>query len=767
MPVITFQDFGLGKDLRKGSSVADANRLQELKNGYVTTGKAIRKRPGTTLVARLETGTYGLVPALGKLNTFTESGSIAHANSLFTAHQVAGSNVNPASFTGSGLDDLTSGGSYTGSGTPTFTVIIDGKTTGSITKFEELNKGSITAMASGGASTTTITSNGHGLSNGNSVVITGTTSYNGTHSVSNVTTNTYDIGVTFVANDATGTWELTPNPLANTTTVTSASHGLSNGQEVNITGTTGYNGTFTISSATTNTFVISKIFSADDATGTWEKIPNTFKWKKDSGAFTTGVSITGAAQDLQEGVQITFGAKFGHTVNDQWTVGISSSVNVSKIHFGDVFNGYLYVTVEYSNGTVLHHYLDGSAITKITDANCPQTKAAVKIENKIWAINGDVVRFSATGNPRDWTTVSDAGFLAVGLKQRGADNALALGQYQVNKLVVFFKDGAQLWTVDPDPANHIFTQLLPGSSTSYHRGITNLFQDLYFLSDFGFRSVSEAALTGNQAEFDIGSPIDSVIQALLPVSSTHTPQAVFNPRLGQYMVAIGTTIYAFTFSRTAKISAWSEYTFPWSISDIAVLNSEVYIRTGDNVLKLDDSVNLDARETGKTITAMASGGAGATTITSATHNRSNGDKVTISGTTSYNGTFTISNVATNTFDIPTSFVANDATGTYTAGTPFEFEMIMSYFDAKRPGVQKMWRGVDTVATGSANLSFRFDPREVTYETDPFELTGDTRPGELSPVELTSTALAPVIKNSNDEDFQLDAISLIYENLRTM
>ena len=79
----------------------------------------------------------------------------------------------------------------------------------------------------------------------------------------------------------------------------------------------------------------------------------------------------------------------------------------------------------------------------------------------------------------------------------------------------------------------------------------------------------------------------------------------------------------------------------------------------------------------------------------------------------------------------------------------------------------MWRGVDTVATGSANLSFRFDPREITYETDPFELTGDTRPGDLIPVELTSTALAPVIKNSNDEDFQLDAISLIYENLRTM
>ena len=766
MPVITFQDFGLGKDLRKGASVSDANRLRELKNGYVTTGKAIRKRPGTTLIARLETGTFGLVPALGKLNTFTESGSITHANALLTAHQVAGSNVNPASFTGSGLNDLTSGGSYTPAGAASFTVIIDAKVTGSITKYEELNKGSITAMASAGATTTTITSNAHGLSNGNFVTITGTNSYNGTFTISGVATNTFVITDTFVADDAAGTWELSVNPLANTTTVTSASHGLSNGNEVSITGTSGYNGVFAISNVATNTFVISKIFTADDAAGTWEKSPNTFKWKKDSGSFTAGVAITGSAQNLQEGVQVTFESNFGHTLNDQWVVNIGSAVVVNKIHYGDVFNGYIYVVVEYSNGSILHHYLDGSTVTKITDANCPQTKAAVKIENKIWAINGDNVRFSATGNPRDWTASQDAGFLPVGLKQRGADESLALGQYQVNKLVVFFKDGAQLWTVDPDPANHAFTQLLPGSSTSYHRGITNLFQDLYFLSDFGFRSISEAALTGNQAEFDIGSPIDSVIQALLPISSTHTPQAVFNPRLGQYLIAIGQSIYAFTFSRTAKISAWSEYTFPWVISDIAVLNSEVYLRSGDNVYQLDDECNYDAKETGKAITVMASGGTGITTITSAAHGRANGDEVTISGTTSYNGVFTISNVATNTFTIPTAFVANDATGTYIAGTPFQFEMIMSFFDSKRPSIQKLWLGVDTVATGTASISFRFDPRDLTLETDPIDLTGDTRPGDLVPVEITSTNLAPVIKNNRNELFQLDAISLVYENLTT-
>lgn len=47
--------------------------------------------------------------------------------------------------------------------------------------------------------------------------------------------------------------------------------------------------------------------------------PDTFKWRKDAGAWTTGVAITaGVAQTLQEGVTVTFAAGDGHTLNDQW-----------------------------------------------------------------------------------------------------------------------------------------------------------------------------------------------------------------------------------------------------------------------------------------------------------------------------------------------------------------------------------------------------------------------------------------------------------------
>ncbi|MAG59904.1 hypothetical protein CMO96_03905 [Candidatus Woesebacteria bacterium] len=72
---------------------------------------------------------------------------------------------------------------------------------------ETKTSGNITVFASG--SNTTVTSTGHGLTDGETLDITGTTNYNGTAlAVSSATTDTFDIATSFVSNDATGTWTL-------------------------------------------------------------------------------------------------------------------------------------------------------------------------------------------------------------------------------------------------------------------------------------------------------------------------------------------------------------------------------------------------------------------------------------------------------------------------------------------------------------------------------------------------------------------------------
>lgn len=67
-------------------------------------------------------------------------------------------------------------------------------------------KGDITVWANPGGGKVTATSNGHGLSVGMSVLITGTINYNGTYVITNVTANTFRFTATWVADDAMGLW---------------------------------------------------------------------------------------------------------------------------------------------------------------------------------------------------------------------------------------------------------------------------------------------------------------------------------------------------------------------------------------------------------------------------------------------------------------------------------------------------------------------------------------------------------------------------------
>ena len=353
---ITFDRFDMGIDLRKGASVADANRLREMKNAYVTTGLATQKRPGLIKVATLEPGTKGLFAAFGKLNTFS-GGAVTHANALFNCY-----------------------------------------------KLEFENRA------------------------------------------------------------------------------------------------------------------------------------------------------------------------------------------IKQVWFADVFNAHVYASVEYENGVVKHHYTDNGA-TLISDANCPHSKAAIKADSKIFATKGEVVRFSKTNAPRDWTTANDAGFLPTGLQFRGDREANALGIYQ-NNLVVLSRDSAQIWNTDPDPTAMSLIDQVYNVGTSYPRTVTNVGGDLYFLSDYGFRSITTLQYTNNLADVDIGSPIDVLVRNEIKTNS-NVPMSYYYYGTGQYLCMIGNRIFVYSISRTSKIAAWSRYELPINADAFAELNGQLYIRSGDDVYRLSEEASDD------------------------------------------------------------------------------------------------------------------------------------------------------------------------------
>lgn len=231
----------------------------------------------------------------------------------------------------------------------------------------------------------------------------------------------------------------------------------------------------------------------------------------------------------------------------------------------------------------------------ITDSNCPHTKLVAKQAQKIYAKgasgSGSIARYCKTGDPRDWSAASDAGFIAAGLYAKGSDEITAIGPFQKSGLWIAFSDNSQVWAVDSNPANNSLTDNIEGIGTLFHRAAGAVSRDLFFLAQNGFRSVSLISITDNLQDNDVGSAIDALVRA--SVAASDDPLSVYYPKLGQFVSINGSIAWVYSFSRTSKVSAWSKYTFPFTIDDATVLNQELYVRSGNDVYRLSDSVYKD------------------------------------------------------------------------------------------------------------------------------------------------------------------------------
>lgn len=427
-----------------------------------------------------------------------------------------------------------------------------------------------------------------------------------------------------------------------------------------------------------------------------------------------------------------------------------------------IYEGFIYVVVQFFNGDVYHYYLDedpqweattaytlgdfrepttrnglryevttagtsdsgeptwpttvgatvadGTAVWTcrskvVEDANCPHSKAVTVAGGKIFALGAagsGVVRFCATGDARDWTAGGDAGFLPVANHARGSTEPTAIGRYR-KQLLVCFADVSQTWTVDPDPANHAIDDVLD-VGTIYHRALVNIGEDVFLLTPAGLRSISSIDINDNLSDSDAGSPIDTLVKAT--IAAGVDPDEVVGAYLrglGQAWWALGTTVYVFTYSRTAKLTAWSRYMFPWTVRDIAEINAVTYLRYGllsaglDRIAKVDAAVYVDARDT------------------------LNGEPV-----------------------------------------GFEVDVETTFQAMKKPGQLKTIFGMDVVMEGTCEVSHRWNTNETTLETVPVELTGDTRPDGLVPVELQATEVATRFVQTAAEAWELHLLTLYYD-----
>ena len=260
-------------------------------------------------------------------------------------------------------------------------------------------------------------------------------------------------------------------------------------------------------------------------------------------------------------------------------------------------NGYVSI-LRSDNGLVEHHWIrepPASAATYTdTKVNLPFTpgKALLKIETKLVAddpANG-YLRYCSSLSASDWLAVSDAGFEAALQFVNGSREIVGLGVHR-GAMAVLFSDAVQLWHMDAVPANIQPLETMNGPGTVHPRSIENIGGDLICFGPAGFSSLTTARDTGLADHGDIGEEIRSLTEE---ITGTDAVIALFSQRRSQYLAAYGTTVYVLNRYRGQSDPSWVKWTLPVEVEAMAELNGVVYIRSGDTLYRLDDTVGRDS-----------------------------------------------------------------------------------------------------------------------------------------------------------------------------
>ena len=341
---------------------------------------------------------------------------------------------------------------------------------------------------------------------------------------------------------------------------------------------------------------------------------------------------------------------------------------------------------------------------RIEDPKCPQSKIVEIAASKVFAADGDIIKYCATVNPLDWSTANDAGYIPWGLQTYGDNPAAALGLYRSN-LVPFSAVAFQHWQVDEDPANNNLLDALP-IGCIYHHSFAPVSNDLLFLSSEGVRSVGIAASSTNLAAGDVGMPVDVIVQAAMAATaaSGKRPVAIYHPTAGQYLLAFsgwredgqpGSTIFVYTMTKVGSVGAWSQYVFPFaSIDGFTQLGRDIYIRAGDDVLRFDETVDKD-------------------------------------------------------------FVGDPREAAFEGVIQWHWLMF------GEPGADSVMFGFDHVGEGSPTIAFGYNQKNKSAFTAPYPVPGDTVPEEVIPYDLTAPSISVRLVYSSTERWHFQALNLYF------
>lgn len=231
----------------------------------------------------------------------------------------------------------------------------------------------------------------------------------------------------------------------------------------------------------------------------------------------------------------------------------------------------------------------------ITGMEEAPVRSVITHKNKEYAASGVNLFFSGVAEPSMWKPQNTgSGVIDMSAQTSNEETLTALGVYQ-NNLAVFTRNTTQVWSMDPDPATNVQLQVLDNVGTQSPKTVVGFGDsDVFFLSDFGIRSLRARDSSNSAGINDVGTPIDNlIISEIEAQSATDITEAcaAIEPRNGRYILSINSKMYVFSYFPSSKIAAWSTWEPGFGVTDFATLSGRLYGRKDDIIYLLGGDNN--------------------------------------------------------------------------------------------------------------------------------------------------------------------------------
>lgn len=410
------------------------------------------------------------------------------------------------------------------------------------------------------------------------------------------------------------------------------------------------------------------------------------------------LSLVTTAQNMTGGTDALQG------IGEDYTVTIGTTYNGLSFNMGD-----LVTLILTDQGTGYQTQVGAGDVTGIEFNYC------LTYNNKVYGLSGGKVYCCAVGQPTVWNNPNGLGngFVKLSNWYAGTDTLAAMAPFQ-GKMAFFSRTSTQIWALDSNVDNWQIVQILRNVGTTSPMSVCGLGElDVLLLNDSGFRSLQVRYADLNASANDIGSPIDTFVQAAM-LALTDAQKALCCGIVGagqnRYWCFIpnaamtGGYIYVLSYYPANKIIAWTRYTPQYDVPTTSnmvsgnntVVPGRLYTyHAGDLAVSL--TVSGVIIPDGGTFTPAV----GVTTVA----------YIALAGPPSVQST--LAYIVQTSF-VPKKFVlyngqvyATDGTNYYAYGgadgntyDTTQAVMQLPFYDYKSPGTQKYTTAVDVDVTGS-------------------------------------------------------------------